>query len=145
MLKEFKDFINRGNVVDMAVGVVIGAAFGKIISSLVEDIIMPIVGIITGGGNISHLFLALDKNSYANIEQAREAGVAVLSYGNFLQSVLDFLIISFVIFIVIKQMNRFKREKEPQAPTTKTCPYCKTTINIDATRCPNCTSQLNEK
>lgn len=145
MLKEFKEFINRGNVADMAVGVIIGGAFGKIVTSLVEDIIMPIIGILTGGMSVSNLFIALDGAQYASIEQAKETGVATLNYGNFIQVIIDFLIIAFVIFLFVKQLNKLKTEEAPKAPTTKTCPYCKTEINIDAVRCPNCTSKLNEE
>lgn len=144
MLKEFKEFINRGNVVDMAVGVIIGGAFGKIVSSLVEDVIMPLIGKITGGGSVANLFVSLDGNNYATIEAAQEAGAATLNYGTFIQSIIDFLIIAFVIFLFVKQINKMKKEEPEAAPTTKECPFCKTEIAIEATRCPNCTSQLTE-
>lgn len=142
MLQEFKDFINRGNVIDMAVGVVMGGAFGKIVSGLVDGIVMPLVSIISGGGNFSGKFIALDGNTYASLADAEAAGAATLNYGALIQSVIDFLIISFVIFIFIKQINKMKKPKAETAPTTKTCPYCKTEIALEASRCPNCTSEL---
>ncbi|NLW42374.1 MAG: large conductance mechanosensitive channel protein MscL [Tissierellia bacterium] len=142
MLQEFKDFINRGNVIDMAVGVVIGGAFGAIVSALVDGIVMPIVSLITGGGDFGSKFIALDGNTYATLAQAQEAGAATLNYGALIQSVIDFLIISFVIFIFIKQINKLKKAEPEADPTTKTCPFCKTEIDIEATRCPNCTSEL---
>ncbi len=142
MLQEFKDFINRGNVIDMAVGVVIGGAFGAIVSALVEGIVMPIVSLITGGGDFGNKFIALDGNTYATLAQAQEAGAATLNYGALIQAIIDFLIISFVIFIFIKQINKMKKAEPEADPTTKTCPFCKTEIDIEATRCPNCTSEL---
>ncbi|NLL82520.1 MAG: large conductance mechanosensitive channel protein MscL [Tissierellia bacterium] len=151
MLKEFREFAVKGNVIDMAVGVVIGGAFGKIVTSLVNDLIMPLVGLLVGGLDFSNLFLQLidDGNTYATIEAAAEAGIPTLNYGLFISSVVDFLIIAFSIFIAIKSLNKLKRKEElvevvEEAPTTKTCPYCKTEISIAATRCPNCTSQLEE-
>lgn len=144
MLKEFKEFINRGNVVDMAVGVIIGGAFGKIVSSLVEDVLMPVIGKLTGGGSVANLFVALDGNDYATMEAAQEAGAATLNYGAFIQSIIDFLIIAFVIFLFVKQINKMKKDEPEAAPTTKKCPFCKTEIAIEATRCPNCTSELAE-
>lgn len=142
MLQEFKDFINRGNVIDMAVGVVIGGAFGAIVSALVEGIVMPIVSLITGGGDFGNKFIALDGNTYATLAQAQEAGAATLNYGALIQAIIDFVIISFVIFIFIKQINKMKKAEPEADPTTKTCPFCKTEIDIEATRCPNCTSEL---
>lgn len=131
-MEEFKDFISKGNVVDMAVGVIIGGAFGKIVSSLVENILMPLIGILLGGVNFSDL--------------SATVGNAEVKYGIFLQSVFDFLIIALVIFIMIKQISKvtdkFKKEEEEAAPTEKVCPFCKSTIAIDATRCPHCTSEL---
>lgn len=130
-MQEFKEFIAKGNVMDMAVGVIIGGAFGKIVSSLVENILMPLIGILLGGVNFSDL--------------SATVGNAEVKYGVFLQSVFDFLIIAFVIFVMIKQISKvtdkFKKEEEP-APTEKVCPFCKSTIAIDATRCPHCTSEL---
>lgn len=131
-MEEFKDFVSKGNVMDMAVGVIIGGAFGKIVSSLVENILMPLIGILLGGVNFSDL--------------SATVGNAEVKYGIFLQSVFDFLIIALVIFIMIKQISKvtdkFKKEEEEAAPTEKVCPFCKSTIAIDATRCPHCTSEL---
>ena len=142
---EFKQFITRGNVMDMAVGVIVGGAFGKIVTSLVNDVIMPLVGVLTGGIDFSNLFLPLDGNTYATLAEAEAAGAAVLKYGSFLSQVLDFLIVSFVIFIFVKKIMALGRKKEApveEAPKTKICPYCKSEIAIDATRCPHCTSEL---
>ncbi|OUQ58449.1 mechanosensitive ion channel protein MscL [Tyzzerella sp. An114] len=141
-LAEFKKFAFKGNVVDMAVGVIIGGAFSKIVTSLVNDIIMPIVGIFTGGADFSGLFYAVDGNKYATIAEA-EAVTDTINYGLFISQVLDFLIMAAVIFVALKIITRFKKKQE-EAPkiTTKECPYCKTNIHIDATRCPNCTSEL---
>jgi large conductance mechanosensitive channel len=127
MLKEFREFAIRGNVIDLAVAVIIGGAFGKIVTSLVNDILMPLIGLLFGGINFS--------------EQAITVGNAVLKWGAFVQSIIDFIIIAFVIFLLVRAMNRLKRE-EPTTPTTKECPHCFTTIPLKATRCPNCTSQL---
>lgn len=144
MLKEFKEFINQGNVVDMAVGVIIGGAFGSIVNSLVEDIIMPIVSILTGGISFENLFIALDGGDYTTIDQAKEAGAAVLAYGNFIQAAIDFFIIAAAIFAMVKALNKLRRQPDPvvEDPTTKSCPYCKTEVAIEATRCPACTSEL---
>ena len=139
LLKEFKEFAVKGNVVDMAVGVIVGGAFGKIVTSLVNDVIMPLVGVLTGGIDFSNLFLPLDGNTYATLAEAEAAGAAVLKYGSFLSQVLD------VIFIFVKKIMTLGRKKEapaPEAPKTKVCPYCKSEIAIDATRCPHCTSEL---
>ncbi len=144
MLKEFKKFALRGNVVDLAVGVIIGGAFGKIVASLVADIIMPVVSLFLGGTDFSTLFVSLDGNTYETLAAAQEAGAATLNYGMFIMAIVDFLIIAFSIFLIVKQINKMKKPEEvkEEAPTTKECPYCKTTIAIEATRCPNCTSQL---
>lgn len=142
MIQEFKEFISKGNVMDMAVGVIIGGAFGKIVTSLVNDVIMPLIGILTGGVNFSDRFVNLSGTEYPTIAAAEEAGAAILKYGAFIQNIIDFLIIAFVIFIVIKQINRFKREEEPAPATTKECPFCKSDVPIEATRCPHCTSEL---
>ena len=142
LLKEFKEFAVKGNVVDMAVGVIVGGAFGKIVTSLVNDVIMPLVGVLTGGIDFSNLFLPLDGNTYATLAEAEAAGAAVLKY---VSQVLDFLIVSFVIFIFVKKIMALGRKKEApveEAPKTKVCPYCKSEIAIDATRCPHCTSEL---
>lgn len=142
-LKEFKEFAVKGNVVDMAVGVIIGGAFGKIVTSFVNDLIMPVIGKITGGTDFTQMFLPLDGNTYATLEEA-QAATATIAYGSFLTQVLDFLIVAVVIFAMLKVLVKLKRPKEEPAaePTTKTCPFCKTEIAIDATRCPNCTSHL---
>lgn len=146
MLKEFKEFISKGSVMDLAVGVIIGGAFSKIVSSLVDDIIMPLVGLLLGGADISNYFVTLDGGKYATLAEAQEAGAATLNYGVFLNRIIDFLIIAFVLFLIIKSINKARAlTKKPEAeaaPTTKECPYCKSTIDINATRCPNCTSEL---
>lgn len=146
MLKEFKEFISKGSVMDLAVGVIIGGAFSKIVSSLVDDIIMPLVGLLLGGADISNYFVTLDGGKYATLAEAQEAGAATLNYGVFLNRIIDFLIIAFVLFLIIKAINKARAlTKKPEAeaaPTTKVCPYCKSTIDINATRCPNCTSEL---
>jgi len=138
MLKEFKEFAMRGNVMDMAVGIIIGAAFGKIVSSFVNDVIMPPIGLLLGNTDFSRLAITLKEKTAAT-----EA--VTLNYGIFINAVLDFIIVAFAIFMVIKQMNRFKRKEEPPPlaePITKECPKCFTEIPIKATRCPNCTSEL---
>lgn len=146
MLKEFKEFAVKGNVVDLAVGVIIGGAFGKIVTALVNDMIMPIIGLLVGKVDFTNLFLSLDGTKYPSLAAAKEAGAATLNYGIFINTIIEFLIISFSIFIVIKQLNKFKKkeEKDETAPTTKTCPYCYTEIHLNATRCPNCTSKISE-
>lgn len=147
-MAEFKKFIMRGNVIDLAVGVIVGGAFQAIVKSLVDDLVMPVIGLITKGLDFSKLFVALDGNEYATLEAAQEAGAAVLTYGNFISAVINFLIMAFVVFCLIKAINTFadkakKNEEEaPAAPTTKECPFCKSEIAIEATRCPHCTSQL---
>jgi large conductance mechanosensitive channel len=145
LIKEFKEFALKGNVMDLAVGVVIGAAFGKIVTSLVNDIITPLIGLLLGKVNFSNLFINLSGVPYKTIQEAKTAGAATLNYGLFLNTVIDFLIIAFSIFIVIKQLSRFKKKQEAvKAPeTTKECPYCISSIPIKATRCPNCTSVLD--
>lgn len=146
MIEEFKEFINRGNVVDMAVGVIMGGAFGSIVTSLVEDIIMPLVSILTGGISFNNLFVSLDGNTYATLSQAQEAGASVIAYGRFLQSALDFIVIAAAIFLMIRTLNKFKRQRasDQEGPTTKACPYCKSMIDIEASRCPQCTSKLDD-
>jgi large conductance mechanosensitive channel len=145
MLKEFKEFAVKGNVIDLAVGVIIGGAFGKIVTSLVNDMIMPVIGLLIKNVNFTDLFISLDGNYYPSLAAAQ--GVPTINYGIFINTILEFLIISFSIFIVIRQLNRLKRKEEviETVPTTKTCPYCYTEIHIDATRCPNCTSIINEE
>ena len=142
MFKEFKEFAFKGNMLDLAIAVVIGGAFAKIVTSIVNDLIMPLISILTGRINFENLFYALDGKYYKNIEAAKAAKVATLNYGLFITAVIDFLIVAFTIFIVVKQLNRFKKKEEIKAPIVKECPYCKTNIAIEATRCPNCTSQL---
>lgn len=146
MLKEFKEFAMRGNVFDMAVGIIIGGAFGKIVTSFVNDILMPPIGLLIGGLDFANLFIALDGKSYASLQAAKEAGAATINYGVFINTVLDFIIVAFVIFLLVRQMNRLRRKQEapaaPTEPTTKECPYCASTIPIKAKRCPYCTSQL---
>jgi len=146
MLKEFRDFAMRGNVVDLAVGLVIGAAFGKIVTSLVNDILMPPLGLLLGSVDFSNLFINLSSQHYATLAEARQAGAATVNYGAFINTIIDFVIVAFAIFILIKQINKLqnfhKKETAPATPTTKPCPYCVSTIPLAATRCPNCTSQL---
>ncbi len=147
-ISEFKTFIMRGNVIDLAVGVIIGGAFQKIVNSLVNDIVMPLISLLTGGIDFSNWFFVLGEGDFATAAAAKEAGVATLNYGTFLSTALDFLIMAFVIFLIIKGINsvteKFKKEKteEPAAPTTKVCPYCKSEIDIAATKCPHCTSDV---
>jgi large conductance mechanosensitive channel len=144
MFNEFKKFALKGNVLDLAVGVIIGGAFGKIVSSLVSDIIMPLVGLLIGNVDFTNLFITLGEGKYDTLEAAKTAGVATLNYGLFLNNVMDFLIIAFSIFLVIKQLNRFTKKKEQVVvPTTKTCKYCYSEIHLDATRCAHCTADLN--
>lgn len=148
MLKEFKEFAMKGNVIDLATGVIIGAAFGKIVTSLVNDIIMPVLSTITGKIDFSNLFIALDGHHYTKLQDAKTAGIATINYGLFITSIIDFLIIAFSIFIIIKQLNRFKPKPAavvPVEPVTKTCPFCFGTIHIKAVKCPHCTSSINEE
>jgi large conductance mechanosensitive channel len=143
MLKEFKEFAMRGSMVDLAVGIIIGAAFGKIVTSLVNDVIMPPIGLLLGKVDFSNLFVNLSGENFATLAEAKEAGAATINYGLFLNTVIDFLIVAFVIFMVIKQMNRLKRQEEaPAAPVTKDCPFCFTDIPVKATKCPNCTADI---
>lgn len=144
MLKEFKAFILRGNVLDLAVAVVIGAAFSKIVASLVEDIIMPPIGLLLGKVDFANLYLNLSGGVYDSLAKAKEAGAVTINYGVFLNTIINFLIVALAIFLVVKLSNSLKKAKEEPvaAPTTKDCPYCCTSINIKATRCPNCTSEL---
>ena len=141
MLKEFKEFALKGNMIDLAIGVIIGGAFNKIVTSLVNDIIMPALSFFTGKLDFSNYFLALDGKHYDTIAQAQAAGTATINYGTFISCVIDFLIMSFVVFIVVKQLNKLHKAPVPVAPTEKECPFCKTKININATRCPHSTSE----
>lgn len=144
MWKEFKDFAMKGNVLDLAIGVVIGGAFGKIVSSLVNDIVMPLVGLLLGRVDFSNLFIILGSGNFKTIEEAKKALVPTLNYGIFINNIIDFLIIAFSIFIVIKQINRFNKKKEEKIipATTKQCQYCYSEVHLEATRCPHCTSEL---
>jgi large conductance mechanosensitive channel len=142
MFKEFREFALRGNVLDMAVGIIIGAAFGRIISSLVEDIIMPPIGLALGGVDFSSLFINLSGGDYPSVAAAKEAGAATLNYGIFLNTILNFLIIAFAIFLIVRQFNKAKREGPEPAPTTKDCPHCLMAIPLKATRCAHCTSEV---
>lgn len=151
MWKEFKEFALRGYVVDMAVGVVIGAAFGAIVKSLVDDVIMPPIGLLLGGVDFSELFILLKGGSpappYASLADAQAAGAVTINYGLFVNSIISFLIVAFVVFLLVRAINRATREKKEEAPaepTTRECPYCLSTIPIKATRCPHCTSDLSE-
>ncbi len=145
MLKEFKEFAMRGNVVDMAVGIIIGAAFGGIVKSLVADLIMPPIGLLLGGVDFSDIFVNLSGGEYASLAAAQEAGAATLNVGVFINTVLNFIIVAFAIFILIRAINQMKRKEEPEPepePTTKDCAFCCSAIPIKATRCGHCTSEL---
>ncbi len=145
MLKEFRDFVARGNVMDLAVGVVIGAAFGSIVTSLVNDIIMPPIGLLLNGVNFKDLFLPLNGRFYPSLAAAQAVGAPTINYGNFINTVIDFLIVAAVIFLLLRTINRLKRPAPAAEPTTKECPYCHTMIPLKATRCPNCTSNLESR
>lgn len=142
MLNEFREFAMKGNVMDMAIGVIIGAAFGKIVSSLVSDVLMPPIGLLMGKVDFSSLFLNLSGAPQPSLAAAKAAGAPTINYGVFLQTVFDFLIIAFVIFMVVKQINRFKKEPPVGLPTTKDCPHCLSTIPIRASKCAHCTSSV---
>jgi len=145
MLKEFKEFAMKGNMVDMAIGIVIGAAFGRIVSSLVGDVLMPPLGKVMGNVDFSNLFLNLSSGSYISLAAARAAGAATINYGLFINTVIDFVIIAFVLFLIVKGMNTLKRNEAaaaPAPPTTKECSYCFSPIPLKASRCPHCTSTL---
>lgn len=149
-MAEFKTFIMRGNVIDLAVGVIIGGAFQSIVNSLVNDVVMPVISLITGGLDFNNWFVVLGEGEFATAAEAAAAGVATLNYGAFISAVINFLIMAFVIFLIIKFLNsvssKFKKaekEEEAPAPTTKICPYCKSEIDIAATKCPHCTSDIS--
>jgi large conductance mechanosensitive channel len=148
MLKEFKEFAMRGNVVDMAVGIIIGAAFGAIIKSLVSDVIMPPIGLILGNVDFSNLFLTLKDGlmpgPYASLADAQKAGAVTINYGLFINSVISFIIVAFAVFLLIRAINRLRREEEAPPPSTRECPYCLSQVPTKATRCPHCTSQLEQ-
>lgn len=144
MLKEFKEFAMRGNVLDMAVGIIVGAAFGGIVTSLVNDVLMPPIGLLLGKVDFSNLFITLAGQQYTSVAQAKAAGAATINYGVFLNTVINFVIVAFAVFLLVRQVNRLRRQPEPAlaAPTTKDCPYCFSSIPIKATRCAHCTSEL---
>jgi large conductance mechanosensitive channel len=144
MLKEFKEFIMRGNVMDMAVGIIIGAAFGKIVTSFVNDILMPPIGRLIGNIDFSNLFINLSDREYATLAEAKKAGAATINYGLFLNTLIDFLIIAFVVFLLVRKINQMKREPIPASPTDKECAYCFSNIPLKAVRCPHCTSELGK-
>ena len=148
-ISEFKTFVLRGNVIDLAVGVIVGGAFQAIVKSLVDDVVMPAISLLTKGLDFTNLFIQLSGDvKYETVEAAKEAGVAVLSYGNFISAIINFFIMAFVIFLLIKGINKIstigRKEEEvvEEEPTTKTCPFCKSEISIDAVKCPNCTSDI---
>jgi large conductance mechanosensitive channel len=144
MWKEFREFAMRGNVIDLAVGIIIGAAFGKIVTSLVNDILMPPLGVLLGKVDFSDLFINLSGKTYGSLTEAKAAGAATINYGIFINNIIDFLIVAFAVFLLVKQINRLT--VKPAAPTpitTKECPFCRTAIPLQATRCPACTSQLS--
>ena len=142
MFKEFKEFAVRGNVLDMAVGIIIGAAFGKIVTSFVSDVMMPPLGLLLGKMDFSSLFIDLSGQHHPTIAAAKAAGAATINYGVFINTVIDFLIVSFAVFLLIKQVNRLKRQPAPAVPNVRECPYCFSPVSIQASRCPQCTSQL---
>ena len=142
MLKEFKTFALQGNVVDMAVGVIIGAAFGKIVSSLVGDVLMPPLGLLIGNVDFSNLFINLSGQNYSSLAQAKAAGAPTVAYGAFLNIVIDFMIVALVVFLLVKQINRLKTQPDPATPTTKDCPFCLSHIPLKASRCAFCTAEL---
>ena len=148
---EFKKFILRGNVMDMAVGVIIGGAFQAIVNSLINDIIMPVISLATKGVDFANWFVALDGKEYATLQAAQDAGAATINFGTFISAILNFLIMAIIIFLIVRSINKvsdkFKTEEEaaPAAPTTKVCPFCKSEISIDAVKCPHCTSDILEE
>jgi large conductance mechanosensitive channel len=142
MFKEFKEFAIKGNVMDLAVGVIIGAAFGKIVNSLVNDILMPPLGLLLGKVDFSNLFVSLSGTQYGSLDEAKKAGAATLNYGVFLNTLIEFLLVAFAVYLLVKQVNRLRREPAPPPPATKECLYCASAIPIKATRCPACTSPL---
>ena len=144
MLKEFRDFAMRGNVIDLAVGIIIGAAFGKIVTSLVNDMLMPPLGVLLGKVDFSNLFINLSDKHFDSLTDAKAAGAATINYGIFINNIIDFIIVAFAVFLLVRQMNRLlpKAPAPAPAPATKDCPYCKSAIAVGATRCPQCTSQL---
>jgi large conductance mechanosensitive channel len=144
MFKEFKEFAMKGNVLDMAVGIIIGAAFGKIITSFVGDILMPPISRLLGNIDFSSLFIDLSGQNFPTLKAAKDAGAATLNYGIFINTIIDFILVAFAVFLLVKQVNRMKRKPAPADPTTKSCPYCISSIPLAASRCPSCTSQLKD-
>ena len=145
MFKEFREFAMRGNVIDLAVGVIIGAAFGAVVTSLVGDIIMPPIGKIMGGLDFKDFFIPLAGGTYKSLDEVKKAGVPVIAYGNFINTIVNFLIVAFAIFLLVKQVNRLRGPAPaPAAPVTKECRFCGTSIPLKAVRCPNCTSDLSD-
>lgn len=148
-MQEFKEFAMRGNMLDLAIGIIIGGAFTTIVNSLVNDVINPLLGLIIGDIDFSNLFIALDGNTYATLAEAEELGVSVFKYGSFISNVINFIIMALVVFLMVKVINHVrnlgKKEETPAEPTTKVCPFCQTEISIKATRCPHCTSMLEEQ
>lgn len=144
MLKEFKKFALRGNMIDLAVGIIVGGAFNSIVNSLVNDIIMPLLGVFTKNINFSDWFFALDGKDYATLQAAEAEGAAVVKYGLFLSNVLNFIIMAFVVFLIVRWINKIKRPTEQAAPTTKKCQYCYSDIHIDATKCSHCTADIDK-
>ena len=142
MFKEFKEFAVRGNVIDLAVGVIIGAAFGKIVSSLVSDVVMPPIGLLIGGVDFRNLFVSLNRVPYPSLAEAQKAGAPTINYGVFLNTVFEFLIVAFVVFLIVKQINRWSPPPAAAAVPTKTCPFCASAIPLAAKKCPLCTSSL---
>ncbi len=149
MFAEFKKFVMRGNVIDLAVGIIIGGAFGKIVASFVNEVLMPLVGMLLGKVDFKNLFISLDGNKYATLAEAQAAGAATVNYGSFIGTIIDFLIIAFVVFLIIRAINKARESADKKkaaevaaAPTTKECPHCFTQVDIRAKRCPNCTSEL---
>jgi large conductance mechanosensitive channel len=143
MLKEFREFAMRGNVLDLAVGIIIGAAFNRIVTSFVNDILMPPLGLVISGERFSNMFVSLNRQFYPTLAAAQEAGAPTLNYGLFINNIVDFLIVAFAVFLLVRQVNRLMRPKAaPDAPSTRQCPYCFSGIPPQATRCPQCTSQL---
>ncbi len=143
MIKEFKAFVMKGNVLDMAVGIIIGAAFGKVITSFVNDVLMPPIGLLLGRVDFSNLFINLSGKSFESLADAKKAGAATLNYGLFLNTTIDFLIVGLAVFLMVKQVNRLKRQEPAVAPVTRECPYCLSVIPIKASRCPQCTSTIS--
>jgi large conductance mechanosensitive channel len=142
VLKEFREFALKGNVIDLAVGIIIGAAFNKVVQSLVNDIIMPPVGLLVGKVDFSSLFVNLSGKAYETLAEAKKAGAATINYGLFINTIVDFAIMAFVVFLMVKQINRLRREETPPSATTKECPFCLSKIPLAATRCSQCTSTL---